>query len=483
MHVTAQDLYNHTRCAHRVYLDAHGDKAERGEASPFVRLLWEMGLQAERQYIGSLGGLPYEDLQGLSLEAAMARTSELMAGGAALIFQGAIRAGEWVGRPDLLLKRDDAGSRLGEYYYEAIDVKAGRGWEERDGRRRFKQHYAFQILFYRRILQQLQGRAASSGRIINVDMELEEFDASAFELAFEQALAEVARLVSGTESSEPILGSHCHLCHWYSHCRRWVEGSGDPSGLYFVGKVKFEFKRVGLGHIRDIAAMDVDEYLEGPKKLRGVGRKMLVRIKERARVRVAGVASLRPGYVFPTAAREAYFDIEDDPTRGLTYLFGLVVREGEAASGDYRYFLARRPEEEEAVVRAFWSLLAELGDTVFYVYSPKERSTLKRLMQRYALDEAVFQRYVEQEYDLYTELVVRHSDWPTYSYGVKQIAGLIGFKWRDPDPSGANSIVWYNEYLNDPTRTDLIDRILSYNEDDCRAMIAIKDYFARGARA
>lgn len=482
MHITAQDLYNHTRCAHRVYLDAHGDEAERSEASPFVRLLWEMGLQAERQYLGSLGELPYEDLQALPLEAAAARTSELMAGGAALIYQGVIRAGDWIGRPDLLLKREDASSRFGDYHYEPIDIKAGRGWEERDGRRRFKQHYAFQILFYRRILQQLQGRATSIGRIINVDMELEQFEVVDFEPAFERALAEVTRLVAGAESSEPVLGSHCHLCHWYRHCRRWVEGSGDPSGLYFVGKAKFELKRVGLGHIRDIAAMDVDDYVEGPKKVRGIGRKTLVRTKERARVRVAGVPALRAGYVLPAAAREVYFDIEDDPTRGLTYLFGLIVREGTGAAGAYRYFLARRPDQEEEVVRAFWGLLGELGDAVFYVYSRKERSTLKRLMQRYALDEAVFQRYLEQEYDLYTELVVRHSDWPTYSYGVKQIAGLIGFKWRDPDPSGANSIVWYNEHLNDPARTDLIDRILGYNEDDCRAMIAIKDYFARRAQ-
>ena len=63
--ITAQDLYNYTKCAHRVYLDAHGDPASRARASAFVRLLWEMGLQTEREYVRALGDIEYENLQAL----------------------------------------------------------------------------------------------------------------------------------------------------------------------------------------------------------------------------------------------------------------------------------------------------------------------------------------------------------------------------------------------------------------------------------
>ncbi len=66
-------------------------------------------------------------------------------------------------------------------------------------------------------------------------------------------------------------------------------------------------------------------------------------------------------------------------------------------------------------MRAFWEFLDRTDDAVIYVYSSKERATLKRLMQRYL---------------------------------------------------------------------HLLERILAYIEDDCRAMIAIKDYFvARAAEA
>jgi uncharacterized protein len=72
---------------------------------------------------------------------------------------------------------------------------------------------------------------------------------------------------------------------------------------------------------------------------------------------------------------------------------------------------------------------------------------------------------------------VEYSDWPTFSYGIKHIAKFIGFQWRDVDPSGANSIAWYNDYLANPGQEALINRILEYNEDDCYAMVAIKRYF------
>lgn len=44
-------------------------------------------------------------------------------------------------------------------------------------------------------------------------------------------------------------------------------------------------------------------------------------------------------------------------------------------------------------------------------------------------------------------------------------------------PSGANSIAWYNEFLADPSKGAVLKRILDYNEDDYRAMVAVKEYF------
>ena len=130
--------------------------------------------------------------------------------------------------------------------------------------------------------------------------------------------------------------------------------------------------------------------------------------------------------------------------------------------GDWRfhYFLAQTPDDEEKTVRHFWDYIAEAINAVFYVYSPKERSSLPRLMERYDLDPMVYEQYVNSEFDLYTDLVVKCSAWPSYTYSIKSIAKLIGFSWRDPDPSGANSIAGYSEYIKVPSRREILQRLL-----------------------
>lgn len=480
--ITAQDVYNFTKCLHRVYLDANGNPEEKGEVGPFVKLLWELGLQTERDYIAGLGDLPVVDVAPLSIEPAFQETKRLMFEGVPMIYQGCLKHELYVGRPDLLVKREDAPSEFGSYYYEAIDIKAGKGWETTEGRTpRFKEHYAFQIMFYRMLLGRIQGVLPTRGRIINVDRQLEEFDPALFEDAFQEALAHTQRLVSGQESSEPVLGSHCLLCEWFQRCHRWVKEHDDPTGIFFVGKQKFRLKQVGLRTIHEIADMRVEDYLAPETKIPRMGKKALTRMKHRAAILVGGEPSIRQGYAFPERMREIYFDIEDDPTQGITYLFGLFIVD-QHKEPCFRYFLARRPEDEERTVRDFWQFVASAGDATYYVYSHKERSTLRHLMERYDLDETVFTHYVEHEYDLYAKLIVEYSDWPTFSYSIKQIAKHIGFHWRDVDPSGANSIAWYNDYLAHPENEGVLNRILQYNEDDCRAMWAVKRFFERAAR-
>ena len=354
--ITAQDLYNYTKCSHRVYLDAQGDPSEKTEVGSFVKLLWELGLQTEREYIDSLGEQNIVDLQRLDIDRAARQTLQEMDRGTEVIYQGCLMSENFVGRPDLLIKRQDGTSRFGSYLYEPVDIKAGRGWDEPEGRKpKFKEHYAFQVLFYRMILEKIQGSVPSEGRIINIHKELESFSPELFESRFHMALQEVKRLVEGEETSEPVLGSHCTMCGWFTRCHRWVHEQSDPSGLFFVGKQKFPLRQVGLHTVQDIARMNVEAYLKPPQKIPRMGEASLRRMKNRARVLISGKPEIRSGFQFPSDKQEIYFDIEDDPTRGVTYLYGLVMYD-EGGQSRYLPYLARTPEEEEQAVREFWNL-------------------------------------------------------------------------------------------------------------------------------
>jgi hypothetical protein len=75
--------------------------------------------------------------------------------------------------------------------------------------------------------------------------------------------------------------------------------------------------------------------------------------------------------------------------------------------------------------------------------------------------------------DLY-RIVKSSTEWPTWDHSIKTLAKFIGFTWRDTNPSGAASIEWYDRFVDTGDRV-LLQRILDYNEDDCRAMIVLLD--------
>lgn len=57
-------------------------------------------------------------------------------------------------------------------------------------------------------------------------------------------------------------------------------------------------------------------------------------------------------------------------------------------------------------------------------------------------------------------------------YSLKVIAPLCGFNWRDGDPGGAQSELWYVDALDGDDEQRV--RILEYNEDDVAAQAAIR---------
>jgi uncharacterized protein len=76
--------------------------------------------------------------------------------------------------------------------------------------------------------------------------------------------------------------------------------------------------------------------------------------------------------------------------------------------------------------------------------------------------------------------VFENTDWPLSSYGLKPIAKLTGFSWSAEDAGGANSIAWYYNYLAGDDAQ--MQKILTYNEEDCKATAHIKEWFVEWFR-
>ncbi|MCS6946154.1 MAG: TM0106 family RecB-like putative nuclease, partial [Steroidobacteraceae bacterium] len=174
-------------------------------------------------------------------------------------------------------------------------------------------------------------------------------------------------------------------------------------------------------------------------------------------------------------------DVETDPTRDLCYLHGLLVRSKRPAATErfHGFFAAgASPADERRAFAEAWALLQRYPDAAIYIYSKYERTIYRELAARYpdvCSREQVDALFAAQRtVDLYNDIVRPHSEWPTQDFSIKSIATYLGFRWRDAHPSGAASIEWFDRWLatRDPA---MRQRIIDYNEDDCRAMRVLVD--------
>ena len=161
--------------------------------------------------------------------------------------------------------------------------------------------------------------------------------------------------------------------------------------------------------------------------------------------------------------------------RSICYLHGFIDRrDGDNSTEKYVPFFAEHPtnEAEEEAFRAACEYLREHEGTVVYYYSKYERTIWKGLQRKHpdVCSEADVERLFDpaNAVDLYYDVVLKVTEWPTRDYSLKTLASYLGFKWRDEDPSGTASIEWFDRWIKtgDPS---IKQRILKYNEDDCKA--------------
>jgi predicted RecB family nuclease len=484
--ITASQLYSHLNCPHRVAMDAIGDPDLRDETSPFMQLLWERGLTHEHDLVARLGACL--DLSSLAGEAKESATREAIARREPLIYSGRLSVHALLGEPDLL--------RLEQGGYVAIDIKSGAGREGSgdEDKGRLREPYGVQLALYTDILEQMNLAAGRYGYIwdghgvetrYDLELPLGPRSACLWDI-YLKTRAAVRTTLSMPQSSSAALSSACKLCVWRSACFGQLKRAQDLTLLAELGRVARDALREEFPTLRHLAVADVETYIEGERTpFTKVGAKSLRRYQRRAALMLQPNPQpylLQP-IVWPRAAVELFFDIETDPLRQLCYLHGFVVREFRADGSWHESFegIFARDTTDEAEREAFAAAMAMFrhhADALVVHYSKYERTEYRRLADKYPEEaappeiEALFK--APRALDLYLDVVKPHSEWPTHDFSVKSLAKHCGFEWRDADPSGASSIEWFERWVKsrDPRWRQ---RLLAYNEDDCRAMRVVFD--------
>ncbi len=427
-----------------------------------------------------------------------AATTTALAQGAAVIIGGRIvsQDGSLVGAPDVLVKLDGG--------YAAVEIKGhfvvgNKGphvsvsklanlSQMDETQVRFRSHRKrdlYQVAHYWRILDSM-GSATNNpiGGVIGNDsplgclwVELEAGQPSILEEATNRAHASLVAIEHGARNpadplEAPWWRSECDRCPWGELCLAELLAANDPTLLNRIGaEERTSLAESGITTIAHIAALSPDDQ----RLERGA-------VVLQARARTHG-GLLRMDHSsndldVPSNTREVDFDIET--YLGRIYLAGFLTTTSGKSVFDPVVDWVGTDESERKFVAEMFSRLATYADTETVVlhWTDYERVQLVAAGKRHGLSidgfESVDDWFDAHAVDLY-RWTKDHFVSP-WGFSLKTVAPLCGFNWRDDDPGGLQSEIWYEAMLagDEPMK----QRILEYNEDDVAAQLAIRRWIA-----
>jgi predicted RecB family nuclease len=324
---------------------------------------------------------------------------------------------------------------------------------------------------------------------------LERYD---FEHGIRLEIARVAEQRCGAPADpeplvKPIFSDECGTCPWHDYC---LAVAGDAASAHIKsGRLDVRewraLDRLGISTVDELAALDVDDqdfldaYLpEVSHKSDARGR--LATAVRRARMVRDGVRLVREttgAIPVPRADVEIDFDLED--AEGRVYLWGALATDG-AGRESFEPTVSwdvLDETSERALARAFVDWLRRERDEaaargkslLAYHYTSHEIGHLKRILGEDEIAD-VLPLFV----DLYAYVSAHY--FGVAGHGLKEVAPAFGFHWRDESPSGLLSQLWYLDAIQSE---DLAlaaasrERLLTYNEDDVRATLAVRRGMAR----
>ena len=257
----------------------------------------------------------------------------------------------------------------------------------------------------------------------------------------------------------------------------------------------------GVDTAADLAALDHRTALHGNN-----GTKLQAHI-DQARV-VDEAVSRRSPHVFrrrgianlkvPRANVEIHVDMENDEH---IYLWGAyrVERAGRSVIKSYHPFVSWTVDDdgEADAFDRFWRWLTVERDSAkrihgadgfkAYCFTKAENRCMLALARKHAKRaivpgiDTVNELLDSDDWVDLAEVLAKQLIWPVENHTLKTLAKYARFMWRDEDPSGSASVVWY-KHATDPDEPDQEGwrkRILDYNEDDVCATECLLDWAGR----
>ncbi len=469
-------LLNYKRCQRRAFLNIHGDLQFRDRPNDFLLKLrresQKHALEVLDRFYPNYCQPSVPKLNGkLNTLLAKARaTKNLMARGENYIHQAVLlsrfeKIGA-IGTVSLLVKQPGE-SNFGDWTYLPVSIQLGR---------RPKSEYKLLAAFYAHLLAEVQGVLPNESKIILRRHDTYKVNLDYWLPQMQTTVAECIDLLSQDTQPEVFISrQRCSLCSWYNYCYDRAKSEAHLSLVPGVTPKRYQhIVSLGLNSLESLAS-------SSPLNLgETIGIEIASQLKQQALSILENRPLLRLNNTdcdygnIPTAAVELYFDIEAEPERNLDYLLGVLLVDRQTNEQQFYYFLAETPEQEKNIWQQFLNLVEFHSRAPIFHFSGYEVETILRLARLYDTPPTQTKLILSRCVDLHRE-VTTSVTLPVESYSLKSVANWLGFQWRDPGVSGEQSVCWYDRWLQTGDRS-LLDSILRYNEDDCRATYHLKDW-------
>ncbi|OLR95553.1 TM0106 family RecB-like putative nuclease [Actinokineospora bangkokensis] len=307
------------------------------------------------------------------------------------------------------------------------------------------------------------------------------------------AVAEAA--AAGAEPlAQPSRVVECKSCPWWSVCGQDLLAARDVS-LVVRGEDATLLRGAGVGTVDELARLDPAAGELPPM----VG----MPVDDAVGLAKAWLADLtlvrrHREVLVPRADVEVDVDMESFGDLGA-YLWGTLLSGADVGvEPGYRAFVSWDPlptDDEARSFAEFWTWFTGVRDAAhargltFRAYCYNELAENRWLLasaKRFAGKPGIPTRrqvlsFIESDewFDLFGS--VRDHFLCSQGKGLKTIAPVAGFHWRDPEAGGENSMRWYRDAVGlDGGAPDLPQRarLLEYNEDDVRATAVLRAWMS-----
>jgi predicted RecB family nuclease len=474
MFLTSHMLLSYQRCPRQVFLDSFGNKAFRGRPSDFRLKLSKDRVKYQNTILEDQTDWVKPEYPRHDWNAGADATFKLMEQGVPHIHGGVLRGPTadnitLISTPDLLT-RESGVSVFGDWQYTASDIKLSK---------RPKQDYQVITAYHAYLLSHIQEVDSTEAWLYLRDKGWYLIDLDLLLPKLLNLLPDLIDILNQVYEPEVfIIRNRCQLCAWFDHCYDLAQQSQHLSLLPGVTPSRYPIlQEQGLTSVEAIAQQQPHALNQSTNFGLSVSQQLVHQARARTSRQPILLEKPDPFITlshFPDSAIELYFDIEAEPSINVVYLHGVLRVNRLTGSQDFFPFLAENPEQEQQAWEEFVAFVLSYPDAPIFHFCPYEVQTIKRLARKYDTPFPIIEALVPRCVDVH-RWVTQAVALPIENYTLKVIAKWLGFQWRNAEANGAQSICWYEDWLNFNDR-DLLNIILEYNEDDCVATYRIKDW-------